>query len=249
MKKVFTILSLVAISLSVVSCDALSGLKEKFSGNDTPAERGAKTNPYEIRLYSNSYDGFVNVRQDKSVKSPILGKLKNGEDYLVQLGVDGNWVAVNWHGMTGYVNKSVVGSTPWKPVYLDIDSNGFQGWYSNGYTSYLVFSNGKYAAVHQYGDLVYGVWRFEGTDVIFKARSVTDYGRSCNNYVGQEERYGVTVKSKSNITFGSHKKKLLRPNSYYYSRDEYLSGSDMVVSKEDFQDYKKKVSKLVKLKY
>ena len=247
MKKIFTVLLLVAISLSVASCDSLMDLKDRLFGGKKSKERVDKTRPtpYEVRVYSNAYDGFVNVRQAPTLKSTVLGKLKNGEEYLVQLGVQGNWVVVDWYGMTGYVNKSVVGSTPWKPVYLNVDSNWLQGWYTNGYTSYLVFSNGKYASVHQYGDLTYGVWRFEGTDIVFKAKSVTDYGRSCNNYVGQEERYGVSVSSKS---FGGYKKQALRPNSYYYSSDEYYSG-DMVVSKEDFQEYKKKVNKLVKLKY
>ena len=244
MKKIFAILSLVAISLSVVSCDTLSDLKDKFFNRDKKeaGEVARPANPYEVRVYSNAYDGYVNVRQGPTLKSTVLGKLRNGDEYLVQLGVQGNWIAVNWHGMTGYVNKSVVGSKPWKPVYLDIDGNSFQGWYTDGYTSYLVFSNGKYAAVHHYGDLAYGVWLFEGSDVIFKTRSVTDYGRSCSYYVGQEQRFSVAVKSKASISFGGCKKQPLHPNSYYYSRDEYLSGSEMVVCQEDFSDYKKKVN-------
>ena len=88
MKKIFTVLLLVAISLSVASCDSLMDLKDKLFGGKEAKERVDKTRPtpYEVRVYSNAYDGFVNVRQAPTLKSTVLGKLKNGEEYLVQAG-------------------------------------------------------------------------------------------------------------------------------------------------------------------
>lgn len=245
MKKIFTVLLLVAISLSVASCDSLMDLKDKLFGGKKSKERVDKTRPtpYEVRVYSNAYDGFVNVRQAPTLKSTVLGKLKNGEEYLVQLGVQGNWVVVDWYGMTGYVNKSVVGSTPWKPVYLNVDSNWLEGIYGDGYGCYLVFSNGKYAQVHQYGEMEYGVWKFEGNDIVFITKRVTDHGKSFDYRVGKVERYPVDVKNKM---IGNARK------CAYVSASDYEEGYSTdanAYTKESFKEVRKRVNKLVKLKY
>ena len=97
MKRLLKALLLVAVTLSMASCDSLN--KKKSKQPEQPV-----SNPYEVRVYSNAYDGFVNVREAPTTKSAILGKLRNGEDYLVQVAVEGNWIAVQWHGMIGYVN-------------------------------------------------------------------------------------------------------------------------------------------------
>ncbi len=249
MKKIFAFLSLVAISLSVVSCDMLNDLKDRFFKKDkveVEAEAEAEVvkpgKQYEVRVYSNAYDGFANVRQAPTLKSTVLGKLRNGDEYLVQLGVEGNWVLVNWHGMTGYVNKSVVGSTPWKPVYLNVDSNWLEGIYGDGYGCYLVFSNGKYAQVHQYGEMEYGVWKFEGNDIVFITKRVTDHGKSFDYRVGKVERYPVNVKNKM---IGNARKCAYVSASDY---EEYSTDAN-AYTKESFKEVRKRVNKLVKLKY
>ena len=241
MKKFFITLSLVAVSLSMASCEYLKKLEEKAAKGETaevaePAGQNVGTtvqveNPNEVRVYSNAYDGFVNVRSQPSAKSAILGKLKNGPDYLVQLGVQGKWIIVQWQNTIGYVNKSVVGYTPWKPVYLSVDGDSLQGAYCSEegdfYSCYYVFSNGKFAHFEcgKYeGEEYYGTWKLEGTDIIFTTKYVaSDYfGRI---HVGETKRLPV----KSNM-IGDYKR-------------EILSAGDT-----HFQQTKKKVNKLVSLK-
>ena len=232
MKKLFVTFSLVAVSLSMVSCDALSGLKEKLSGKDAPVERVVKTNPYEVRIYSNAYDGFVNVRAQPSAKSAKLGRLNNGNDYLVKLGVQGKWTIVKWQNGIGYVNSTVVGYTPWKPVYLGVDGDSLQGAYfmdegGDYFAYYLVFNNGKFAYIQdgkRAGDQYYGTWKLEGTDIIFTTKYKTN---ECwvDTHVGATERLPV----RGNM-IGEYKRESL---------DDFYSW---------FQQTKKRVNKLVSLK-
>lgn len=188
-------LLLVVVSLSMTSCDWLFGKKSN-------RQEQSAYNPYEVRVYSNAYDGYVNVREAPTTKSSILGRLRNGEDYPVQVGVDGNWIAVKWHGMTGYVHKNMVGSNPWKPVYIEVSADEIAGWYFLNDESILLFNNGKYATVsgseYGYYDLEYGTWKYEGTEIVLKTKYVTESGRDWGGYrVGKEVRYGVNTKWKS----------------------------------------------------
>ena len=220
MKKLFITLSLVAVSLSMASCEYLKKLEEKLAKGETaevaePAGQNVGTtaqvaNPNEVRVYSNAYDGFVNVRSQPSAKSAILGRLKNGQDYLVQLGVQGKWIIVQWHNTIGYVNSSVVGYTPWKPVYLGVDGDWIQGAYEccvsvgDWGLDLLVFSNGKFAiAEGAYYQLAYGTWKFEGSDIVITVK------KDLQGYFsyGEERRYSVDVNN-STIN-GCHK------NTYY----------------------------------
>ncbi|MBR6655071.1 MAG: SH3 domain-containing protein [Alistipes sp.] len=256
MKKLVLALSIFTLALSLSSCDLLGGLKEKFISDSTPKEQQevAETPapaPKEVRIYANAYDGFVNVRAQPSAKSAILGKLKNGPDYLVQLGVQGNWTKVKWQNGIGYVNNSVVGYTPWKPVYLGIDGNGIQGVYLGKdcpWGIYLVFSNGKFAkwrmpmgSSDTEIDLYYGTWRFEGMDIIFTTKYVIERdNRFVGSHVGAEVR--LPVKSKM---IGNYEKQELQEwdGVKYYIPDDHLSLSEAYFAAE-----KKKVNKLVKLK-
>ena len=88
MKKLVVALSIFTLTLSLSSCDLLNSLK-KHKSTEAQTQK-----PLEIRIYSNAYDGYVNVRTRPNAKSAILGRLKNGQDYLVQLGVEGKWTKV-----------------------------------------------------------------------------------------------------------------------------------------------------------
>ena len=252
MKKVVIVLSLVALSMSLVSCGGLlRKVKDKIRAakdadvTEVVEATAEYVDPNEVRIYANGYDGFVNVRRGPSLKSPVLGQLRNGNDYLVQVGIEGKWIAVDFHGVTGYINSLVVGYTPWKPVYLDIDSSWIQGWYYSGYTSYLIYGHGKYALIQQYGDMEYGVWRLEGTEIVFTAKYVTDYGRNNNSRVGDESRFEVDV---PNHTIAGYNRMTLYPDSYYKQFDDEAFSGEMVFSKEDFQSYKKLVNTYVNWK-
>lgn len=66
----------------------------------------------EPKVYSNAYDGFVNIRQSPSSKAPILGVLKNGPDGAVLISREGDWTKVNYHGIEGYVSSQYIQDTP-----------------------------------------------------------------------------------------------------------------------------------------
>lgn len=241
MKKFFITLSLVAVSLSMASCEYLKKLEEKAAKGEVAEVNGHNegavapvTNPNEVRVYSNAYDGFVNVRSQPSAKSAILGRLKNGPDYLVQLGVQGKWIIVQWQNGIGYVNKSVVGYTPWKPVYLSVDGDWIQGVYQGGEPYFRefvddlwIFSNGKFAYVDNGGGtgepLAYGTWKFEGKEIVLTTKLVVD---DWFEGVAKEQRLVVDV---PNRTVGGKPK--VQPANY-----------------NKFVAEKKQVNKLVSLK-
>jgi hypothetical protein len=256
MKKLVLALSIFTLALSLSSCDLLGGLKEKFISDSTSKEQPQEVAetpapaptpaPKEVRIYANAYDGFVNVRAQPSAKSAKLGRLNNGNDYLVKLGVQGKWTIVKWQNGIGYVNSTIVGYTPWKPVYLNVDADWIQGIYTTGYTCYLIFNNGKYSHEHQYGDMEYGTWRFEGNEIVFTTKYVTEHGKSFDYYIGKETREPVDVAGKK---IGELPKcPYMTPAEFA----EYMAGECTTdagsYSKEVFNEAKKAVNKLVRLK-
>ena len=194
--------------------------------------------PYEERLYSNAYDGYVNVRKGPSTKTAVLGRLHNGSSSLVKTGVDGNWYKVDWYGTTGYVHKNMVGASSWPEVYLDVEADWFQGKYNvdgngEGIYYYYIFSNGKFAYVYDDdAELAYGTWRLEGSDILLTTKYVTsaahDPGYGVEAY-GHEERMYVNV---SGGTVGSIIKEAASSNNYWHSK---------------FQSSKKNANKFVSL--
>lgn len=241
MKRFFITLSLLTVSLAMASCDVLDALRGRSATEQAPA-----LNPNELRVYANAYDGYVNIRQGPSTKHKIIGRLNNGDGYLVQLGVQGNWIAVKWQNTVGYVNSSIVGYTPWKPVYLGVDADWIQGIYTNFYTCYLIFNNGKYMHEHQYGDMEYGTWRFEGNEIVFTTKYVTEHGKSFDYYIGKETREIVDVAGQKIGDIA--KRPYMTPREY----DEYMAGECTTdagsYSREVFNSAKKIVNKYVRLK-
>ena len=63
-------------------------------------------------VYSNAYDGFVNIRQAPESKSPILGVLKNGPEGAILLGTEGEWKKIDCNGIVGYVYEEYVQDSP-----------------------------------------------------------------------------------------------------------------------------------------
>ena len=64
------------------------------------------------RVYSNSNDGFVNIRQTPQSKAPILGVLRNGPEGAALLGHEGEWVKIDCNGIVGYVYEEYIQDTP-----------------------------------------------------------------------------------------------------------------------------------------
>ena len=64
------------------------------------------------KVYSNAYDGFVNIRQAPQSKAPILGVLRNGPEGAILLSTEGEWKKIDCNGIVGYVYEKYVQDTP-----------------------------------------------------------------------------------------------------------------------------------------
>ena len=117
MKRLFF---LATTMLLLVSCGGSA------SKSAAPAESApeAEVAPVEAevdlpKVYSNCYDGYLNVRAQPTTKSQILGRFNNGPEGAELLGVEGNWSKVRVNGVEGYVSSNYLQSTPTEPAYLD----------------------------------------------------------------------------------------------------------------------------------
>ena len=77
----------------------------KETNSDKAADVPAQQSNQVTMIYSNSYDGFVNIRQQPSAKSAILGSLTNNGPGAVFIANSGSWYKVNYNGIVGYVKK------------------------------------------------------------------------------------------------------------------------------------------------
>lgn len=84
------------------------------SGSGTASKPGSVSKPTSAqpKVYSNAYDGFVNIRQTPQSKAPILGVLRNGPEGAILLGTEGEWKKINCNGIVGYVYEKYVQDTP-----------------------------------------------------------------------------------------------------------------------------------------
>ena len=136
----------------------------------------------EITLvFSNSYDGYLNVRAQPSSKSQVVGTLHNGPNGAELLGVEGKWTKVRINGVEGYVWSANIQSTPTEPVHINASAVVGDWVWSNGsrINEYYIKDNGKFEYMTS-GDEGNGTWYLSGSNLILKhagGRIVT-----CNVY-------------------------------------------------------------------
>ena len=122
-------------------------------------------------VYSNMYDGYLNVRAEPSTKSKILGKLPNGPDGAELLGIEGKWAKVRVNGVEGYVWSAYLQSKPSEPVYISASAVvGEWLWCDENahMDSFTIESDGKF---YQSGYLSLekeGTWYLSGHNIILK---------------------------------------------------------------------------------
>ena len=75
MKRIYSIL-LAGVALVAVASCGNRGKKAEVE----PEEVVETVDEGVVKVYSNAYDGYANVRQSPTSKSPILGKLRNGNE-------------------------------------------------------------------------------------------------------------------------------------------------------------------------
>ena len=141
--------------------------KESVNAEKSAVEAVAVAGP---RVYSNCYDGYLNVRAQPTTQSQIVGRLTNGSGGAELLGVEGTWSKVRVNGVVGYVASKYLQSTPTDPVY--VDASAFIGQWArvhmNGGTSYTIKSNGKFTMESTTGASLSGTWYLTGYKLILK---------------------------------------------------------------------------------
>lgn len=219
MKKLLTIVSILALSASFVSCGMFESFKARWSNMEKSSEateavavEPAAPEYPELQLerfYSNAYDGYVNIRQQPTTKSAIIGVLRNGNKYVEKVGVHGNWIMVKWENLVGYAHKSMLGRKPWKPFNLNITADQIEGVYAASDGIYCVYNKGKFTYLGHdwYGDgLSHGRWKFEGNDIILTTKYVTAEGKDMGLRVGTAKRLTIHANGNKVTSIGSYSK-------------------------------------------
>ena len=197
----------VAVIILVLALFIAGGKSEEVVYSEEYTTEGTQeVTSTEDRVYSNSYDGYTNVRKSPSSKGEVLGKLRNGNEYVVVIGEVDKWLEVEYYGQIGYVHKNYVSETPSKPVTVDVTAKWLEdSWSDGGYWGYYVHKNGKFDLWQQYGDMGSGTWRLEGNEIVFTLTKVTEFGRDfdwCK--VGYTERCVINKKARMLGTMKPH---------------------------------------------
>ena len=99
-------------------------------------------------VYSNAFDGFVNMRKEPSYSAEKVGKLKNGSEGAVLLEDKGDWKKVDVSGTIGWVPSKYLQSTPTIEYTGEVDAEWLEGiWGADGGYVLMLFNNG----VWEYG--------------------------------------------------------------------------------------------------
>ena len=122
-------------------------------------------------VYSNSYDGYLNVRAQPTTRSQVLGTLRNGPEGAVLLGVEGKWVKVRVNGIEGYVWAADTQSYPSDPVNISADSViGEWVWCDENahFDSCTIENNGKFYMSGYLSMETSGKWHLSGNNLVLK---------------------------------------------------------------------------------
>lgn len=131
----------------------------------------AEENVVVPMVYSNSYDGYLNVRAQPTTKSQVLGTLRNGPEGAVLLGVEGKWVKVRVNGIEGYVWAADTQSYPSDPVNISAASViGEWVWCDENahFDSCTIESNGKFHLSGYLSMETSGKWHLSGNNLVLK---------------------------------------------------------------------------------
>ena len=198
-------------------------------------------------VYSNAYDGYLNIRQRPTVKSSIIGQLRNGPKGAEFIGAEGNWIKVRYNGVEGYVSGSYVQYTPTVAVDPDISVEWLQGVWLNPVGAYgeyyFIFNNGTYARSHVYGDISYGTYKLEGRSIVFTHKYSVPNVMFSYESIQPVERYQIDLRSVKvgNMTrYEFYTEQELREaledgccEDAYYTRKHYDERKKIVKSKLD----------------
>ena len=126
--------------------------------------------PEVYMVYSNCFDGYLNVRAEPSSKSKVVGTLRNGPEGAELISIEGKWTKVRVNGVVGYIWTADTQSYPSDPVYIDASAvvgEWIMVTYSSGYC-YEILENGKYLYSDSDGNEKAGTWYLSYHNLILK---------------------------------------------------------------------------------
>ena len=142
-------------------------------------------------VYSNSYDGYLNVRAGASTTSQVLGILRNGEAAEL-LSIEGKWTKVRVNGIEGYIWSADTQSYPSDPVYIEASAVvGEWAWCDENahFDSCTIESKGDFYMSGYLSMEASGKWHLSGSDIILEYEdgkthvcTVTDNAIIINGY-------------------------------------------------------------------
>jgi hypothetical protein len=113
------------------------------------SHKGAKAKKGSSNMvYSNCYDGYLNVRAQPSTNSEIVCKMSNGSEGAELLSNEGKWSLVRINGIVGYAWSAHLQSTPTDPVYISA-AEVVGDWFGDASGTLAVNKNGKFT--HRFG--------------------------------------------------------------------------------------------------
>lgn len=119
------------------------------------------------KIYSDSFDGYLNIRSTPSAKGNIVGTFRNGQVPGYTIKQEGNWIKIYYEGVTGYVYKKHTSSEPTIEVTVNVDGSWLQGlWEDEDCGVYMLFDNGTYAWDTGYDETIMGTYRLAGNSVV-----------------------------------------------------------------------------------
>ncbi|MBO7306753.1 MAG: SH3 domain-containing protein [Alistipes sp.] len=181
----------------------------------TANEQAMATPDYDYDyVYSNGYDGYVNIRQKASTKSSILGIMPNGNNAaeFIEVAYDNDkWYYIYYNGIYGYVAKSQMSWKPTAAVNLDIKASWIEGkWVDDKDNVVTLDRSGNF---YYKGDMeAVGKWRLSGGNNISLKATYIDWSRTFtvdlnNNVIGpyyrlgsEEQKRALALKAAVNVS-------------------------------------------------
>ena len=208
------------VNMRLKNIDEMMGEMRNQKIEEDPSNQNPNNNQSSSKVYSNAYDGYINIRDSSTSKGTIIGQFKNGPDGAICLSQTGEWTKINYKGVTGYVYPKYLSDSPTEDVTLSIDGNWLKGIWRNAEEqyAYLIFNNGTFALQSASGTLAYGTYMLKGNDIEF---NITQFLSSME--ISKIKRFRI---DSSSYEIGPLRKQSFLNNTEMYGNSEGLTWTE-----------------------